>query len=758
MFFPPHEYEMNKVVIFHMEERGTIMRVLVTGGYGFVGSFVAERFYREGWDVSILDNLSTGRKAYADFKHRSYVMSVEDPACEEVFRSGGFDVVVHLAAQTDVSSSLEDPQEDARSNVLGLVNVLNLSAKYGVKKVIFSSSAAVYGLQEGVPIRESAPCAPISPYGISKWTGEQYLLKWRELFGLETLCFRIANVYGPRQGHGGEGGVVSAFIRRVLAGEELTIYGDGEQTRDFIYVGDVADAVYRAALSDLSGVYNLSTGKEISVNELAETIARLHGEPVRKIHRDPRPGDIRRSALDSSRLRRDLDWAPRYSFQEGLAKTYEWFRDQMRKASSAAGRSKSGGARIRRFFNKVAPFLEHAVVFALVAWFILALPSWAAVIPDLKLLYIALMGILFGWAHAAAAVALSWGLYVYELLVEGRDLIVLVHDPNFFFQLAAYLIVGLVAGYAIERKKRALKDREEQTEALEERYRLLREVYDETRLLKDELYEQILNHRESFGKICAATRALESLEPEVVLTSLAGAVENVLRTESVAVYITGRPGEPLRLAARSAGCDAPCALQTETSPWLRRLTEERRVFVNRELHPDAPLMAAPVEDGRTVRAVIAVYDLPFAHMSLHHLFLLAQTAELASSALRRAVIHEEATSALRRVAGTDVLKPQTFAALLEHRRTLREKHGMGYALLKADLPEEAGAESAAWVRTAQQIAPRLRPTDCLGCDWQGRLLLLLSDLDARETADLIARIESLGVRLSPAEEGMRHAG
>ncbi|OUN00769.1 MAG: hypothetical protein BAA02_05665 [Paenibacillaceae bacterium ZCTH02-B3] len=738
------------------------MRVLVTGGYGFVGSFVAERFYREGWDVSILDNLSTGRKEYADFKHRSYVMSVEDPACEEVFRSGGFDVVVHLAAQTDVSSSLENPQGDARSNVLGLVNILNLSAKYGVKKVIFASSAAVYGPQEEVPIRESAPCAPISPYGISKWTGEQYLLKWRDMFGLETLCFRIANIYGPRQGHGGEGGVVSAFILRVLAGEELIVYGDGEQTRDFIYVGDVADAVYRAALSDLSGVYNLSTGTETSVNDLADAIANLHGVPVPKVHRDPRFGEIRRSALDSSRLRRDLDWAPRYSLEEGLAKTYEWFRDQMRKSSRAAGKSKGVGVgvRIRRFFGRVAPFLEHAVVFALVAWLILAQPSWAAAFPDLKLLYIVLMGVLLGWAHAAVAVALSWGLHVYDLLVSGRDLLVLVHDPNFFFQLAAYLIVGLVTGYAIERKKRALKQQEEQAAALEERYRLLREVYDETRVLKDELYEQILNHRESFGKIRAATRALESLEPEVILTSLAGAVENVLRTESVAVYITGRFGEPLRLAARSAGCDAPPVLQAETSPWLRRLLEERLVFVNRELHPEAPLMAAPVEDGRTVRAVIAVFDLPFARMSLHYRLLLAQTADLASSALRRAVLHEEATSELRRVAGTDVLKPQAFAALLEHRRNLREKHGMGYALLKAELPEEAaaGTGSAAWVRTAQKIAPHLRQTDFLGCDWQGRLLVLLSDLDARETADLIARIEALGVRLSPAEEGTRHAG
>ncbi len=737
------------------------MRVLVTGGYGFVGSFVAERFYKEGWDVSILDNLSTGRKENADFKHRSYVMSVEDPACEEVFRSGRFDVVVHLAAQTDVSASLEDPQRDARSNVLGLVNILTLSAKYGVKKVIFASSAAVYGAQEEAPVEESAPCNPISPYGMSKWIGEQYLLKWQELYGLKTICFRISNVYGPRQGHGGEGGVVSAFIRRALAGEELIVFGDGGQTRDFIYVGDVADAVYRASLTDLTGVYNLSTGTETSVNELADAVARVHGEPIRKTHRDPRPGDIRRSALDSARLRRDLDWAPRYSLEKGLAKTYEWHRNRMRETSRRSPRQSGGWTRIGRGVKWVAPVLEHAVVFGAVAWLTLSTPEWAIGFPDLKLLYIVLMGLLFGWAQAAVAVALSWGLHLYEQLLVNRDLLVLVHDTNFFFQLAVYLFIGLVTGYAIERRKRAERGKEEEIGALAGRHRLLQEVYDETRRLKDELHEQILNHRESFGKLCAATRDLESLEPEVVITSLAGVVENVLRTGGVAVYAAGRPGEPFRLAVRSAGCDAPRTLHGDEFPFLNRWPEQGEVFVNRRLEPGAPLMAAPVTDGRTVRAVVALFDLPFGHMSLHHRHLLAQTAELASSALRRAVIYAEATRERRFVAGTPVLKPEVFATLLENRRKLHGRHGMNDVLLRAEVPEgetASGAETETWKGTALQIAACLRETDHMGCDPQGRLLVLLTDADAEETAGVVGRLEALGVRLSPVEEGMRDAG
>ncbi|MDX1701172.1 MAG: NAD-dependent epimerase/dehydratase family protein, partial [Melioribacteraceae bacterium] len=209
------------------------MKVLITGGYGFIGSHVAERFYKEGYDVFILDNLITGNKNNVLFKHKGYQLSLGDVKCEEVFKANLFDVVVHLAAQVSVSESIINPKIDLESNVLGLVNLLTLAQKYKVQKFIFASSAAVYGSNVHIPLTEDDFCNPISPYGISKWVGESYCQKWNELYDLDTICFRFANVYGPRQSIRGEGGVVSIFMSRILKKEPLIIHGNGEQTRDF---------------------------------------------------------------------------------------------------------------------------------------------------------------------------------------------------------------------------------------------------------------------------------------------------------------------------------------------------------------------------------------------------------------------------------------------------------------------------------------------------------------------------------------------
>jgi nucleoside-diphosphate-sugar epimerase len=300
------------------------MRVLVTGGCGFIGSFVAERFFKAGDEVYIIDNLSTGNKENVKFKHKFYQLNVEDPMCEEIFLSNRFDVVIHLAAQVNVGTSMENPYLDSQTNVLGLANMLQLSNKYGVKKVVFASSAAVYGLNDDIPLNEDALCDPLSPYGINKWVGELYCKKWTEMFGVDTLCYRFSNVYGPKQGTVGEGGVISIFIKNVIEGQPLQVFGDGEQTRDYIYVEDVSTAIYRGVEYDLKGVYNLSTNKETSVNDFIYSLKKL--EEVKKvIYKEPKQGDIKFSRLDNTKIKRDLDWVPLHNFQEGLEKTYEWF-------------------------------------------------------------------------------------------------------------------------------------------------------------------------------------------------------------------------------------------------------------------------------------------------------------------------------------------------------------------------------------------------------------------------------------------------
>ncbi|TFB18914.1 NAD-dependent epimerase/dehydratase family protein [Filobacillus milosensis] len=300
------------------------MKVLVTGGYGFIGSYVAETFYNHGHDVHIMDNLSTGDKNNVKFKHQFHNMSIESPSCDHVFREEQFDVVIHLAAQVNVSESIDHPQMDAKTNVFGLANILGLAKKYHVKKVVFASTAAVYGDNQNLPINELEICNPLSPYGINKYIGEIYCQKWTELFNLDTLCLRFSNVYGPKQSNIGEGGVISVFIRKILQRERLPVFGDGEQTRDFIFVQDVADALYLGVQYDLSGVYNLSNNTRHSINDLIYELDRI--SLIKGVdHYESRPGDINHSQLDNTQLRQALHWKPERDLRFGLKLTFQWF-------------------------------------------------------------------------------------------------------------------------------------------------------------------------------------------------------------------------------------------------------------------------------------------------------------------------------------------------------------------------------------------------------------------------------------------------
>ncbi|MEF3303217.1 NAD-dependent epimerase/dehydratase family protein [Paenibacillus sp. GYB003] len=728
------------------------MRVLVTGGYGFIGSFVAERFYKEGYEVSIIDSLATGSKRNIGFKHKSYTHNVEDRKCEEIFRSSRFDVVVHLAAQVSVGTSVDDPRLDTKSNVLGLSNILSLSQKYGVKKLIFASSAAVYGQNDRMPLSEEEQCEPISPYGLNKWIGETYCRKWQEIYGLETICFRFSNVYGPRQGNGGEGGVVSIFTERALSAKELTVYGDGGQTRDFIYVEDVADAIYRASYSSLTGVYNLSSNTETSVNDLVDTLQSIRGD-LSVTYKDSRPGDIYRSRLDNAKIRKDLDWAPKYSFQEGLRKTYDWF---------AANRSPEAGTNPKpkpfassafgKWAQTAKPYAENALAFGLTAWITLSLRDTMYDLVDFRLIYIILLGIIYGNRQSIIAVALSVSLFVYEQLAYGRELISLLQDPDFYFYTAVYLFIGLVVGYAIDLKNAAVQAIKSEKETLEEKYAFLTGVYNDTREVKEQLQHQVMNSADSFGKIHAVTKELESLEPEKIFASTVGVLESVMRADVVSIYSVNKYKTYLRLVSRSdaAGADTAKSIKVEDVPYVRQVVLEQKLFVNKELQGDAPLMAAPVMSNGEVVAVIALSGMKFEHFTLYHQNVFKITVDLISSAFSRALAFVEATVNQRYIEGTPVLKPEVFGSILEAKKSAKSHHGIDYALLAVDVGPFASRELPA------RIARLLRETDYIGIGEDGRLMVLLSNSDAEDASRVLERFQENGISVRMAEEDVQY--
>ena len=308
------------------------MRVLVTGGAGFIGSHVVDRLLADGHAVDAVDNLATGRRERVHPAARLHVCDLRDARLDTVVAAARPEVVVHLAAQAAVPRSVADPVFDASVNVLGTIALLEACRRAGVRRALYTSSGgAGYGDTDVLPTPEDHPLRPASPYGVSKITAEHYLECWAGLTAGRALTLRLANIYGPRQDPAGEAGVVAIFASRLLAGEPCIVNGDGEQTRDYVYVGDVADAVARGVTSaNATGVANIGTGAETTVNELHRRLARLAGVNRAADHAPAKPGEQRRSVLDASRAKTLLGWSARTTLDEGLTQTILWFRKELR--------------------------------------------------------------------------------------------------------------------------------------------------------------------------------------------------------------------------------------------------------------------------------------------------------------------------------------------------------------------------------------------------------------------------------------------
>ena len=306
------------------------MKVLVTGGAGFIGSHLVDRLVQEGHEVVVVDNLSTGKRRNLNRVARFVKLDIQSSGLERVLRNERPHMVMHLAAQMDVRKSVEDPMFDAQVNALGTLNVLQQSIKHGVRKVVFSSSGgAIYGEQEIYPAPESHVTRPLSPYGVSKLCGEQYLSYYQRVNGLQIVSLRYANVYGPRQDPEGEAGVVAIFIQKLLNNEQAIVNGNGRQTRDFVYVEDVVEANLAAMGQDVQGTYNVGTGEETSINDLLRILVRHTNSTCKEVHGPAKGGEQARSVIDSGKLRQELSWESRTELSEGLKLTVDYFRERM---------------------------------------------------------------------------------------------------------------------------------------------------------------------------------------------------------------------------------------------------------------------------------------------------------------------------------------------------------------------------------------------------------------------------------------------
>lgn len=301
--------------------------ILVTGGAGFIGSHIVGRLIENGDKVVVVDNLSTGKSEYLNKKAIFYNVDIVDDKLSEVFEAEKPDCVIHHAAQIDVQRSIKEPRVDSRINVSGTINILESCKEYGVKKIIYASSAAVYGEPQYLGIDEDHIVAPISYYGISKHTPEHYIKVYSNLYGIKYTILRYSNAYGIRQDPRGEGGVISIFIDKILKGNRPIIFGTGEQTRDFMYVDDIVEANILSIDRGDNEIFNIGTGVKTSINDLYNSMKEIACSGIQPVHKKAREGDILDSYFNISKAKKMLGWSPKYSLEDGLKKTIHFYKE-----------------------------------------------------------------------------------------------------------------------------------------------------------------------------------------------------------------------------------------------------------------------------------------------------------------------------------------------------------------------------------------------------------------------------------------------
>ncbi|WP_341322824.1 NAD-dependent epimerase/dehydratase family protein [Solibacillus sp. FSL H8-0523] len=718
------------------------MRVLITGGYGFIGSHVAEQFYKEGYEIHIIDNLSTGHRENITFKHKAHIISITDPKCKEIFAANRFDFVIHLAAQISVARSIQNPIYDAEANIIGLLNMLQFSQQSNVRKFIFASSAAIYGNNTNLPLTEHETPLPIAPYGVSKWVGEQYCSNWAAQHDLDAVCFRLSNVFGPRQTSEGEGGVVATFITKALQNETVEIYGNGEQTRDFIYVKDVAHAIFRATQSFITGTYNLSTNIQTSVNQLVQVL-QAQGYTLKTTYTQAREGDIMHSSLSNEKIKTELDWVPKYSIEESLIKTYEWgfetFNHRTLKVKNSPKTTK-----IPAWALGVKPYLENSVIFLVISLFLwqLRLPTMSIFV--FGVFYIMTIGSIYGNKQAFTGGVLAFSLLVADYLSRGRELISLLYDSTFLFQIVTFLFIGLVVGYSVQRKNEKITEQNEQIHELQMRYDFLEEVHAEVRDVKDELQYRVKNNEDSFGKIHSIMKTLDQLEPEKIFTSAVNVIESVMHCEDVAIYIFNSEQSYLWLIAHSDLDKSEAitnSLKVDESPFVQQLLTTEQPFINRTLVAQAPLMAAPIYYDNNIQAIITIGKMPFENFSHYHENLFLVLKELIQSSLARAFEFIKVSEDQRFIKNTAVLKIDAFKEVLAAKQQAQTIHHMPYHVLTLQVAPYHLQQ------TAYQIQHLIRETDYLGYDNQ-QLFILFSNLQTQDLPVILQRFQQAGFNFS----------
>lgn len=486
-------------------------------------------------------------------------------------------------------------------------------------------------------------------------------------------------------------------------------------------------------------MYNLSCNHEIRLNELIDALQEL-GDSINVRYEASREGDIYRSSLDNTRVKRDLDWVPLFSLKEGLAKTYSWFlANAPTRVEKAAVKKKQANS--VRLLKKLRPYGENLL--ACIALYLLINhgPSWLTDMNvDFKLVYIFIIGVLYGSKQSVISAVLASGLYFADNLQNGREWVSLLYDPEVLFILALYLFFGLVVGFVSDKHKRETVEIGQKLQVEQERYDFLNTVYKDTRYVKDELQRQLIGSKDSIGRIYNIVKELESHEPEDVVSSSIHVLENLLETKQISIYAVNQT-DYLRLMIKSGNEELllPKTIRMSEHGWVKKVVESQTIFVNRTMSSEAPMMAAPVINNGVVVSIISIHDVNFARLNLNYQNVFKMTVEMISNSLARAFQFVGATSANRYVGETPVLQENWFRQVVESKLAAKKQHNAEFVLLTIQSDEKQSVR-----HVVERVADTLRESDYIGMI-RNEIVLLLNNSNEAEAAIVIRRLEKNGI-------------
>ncbi len=726
------------------------MKVLIFGGYSYIGSFIADKFLSEKHFVGIIDECKDSGAIRKTNKQKYYCSLSDVSGIEKVLDSVNFDLAVFI------SNTLIPKKDDNSSD---LSKVLILCAAKRIKKFILLSSCQVYGNNIEMPLHEKSSMAPVTMEGISDNVKEYYCLKIGKTKGMPVLCLRVSDFYGPYKSsfEMDKANIIGRAAVSAIKGEQLIINGSEDTYRDFIYIYDAAEAICRAALKkDFIGIANVSSNTSTSFSQIIGIVNEQ--KIIKRVkYKEKTPKELPEgTSISNERIKNELDWGITANIEEGIKKTFKE-QEIIFVNEDSMKRQRVYYAKKKKVSSK--SFLWLAFIESFFLLFLFGFLQWGHVFfnvrifdigIDYAIIYIIIAAVIWGQIQAYFAMSLASILFIAVSLFSGIEIITFIYSPENLIRLALYLIIGIITGYAIEHRNREIESRDISYKALSNKYGFLLNIYNQIKIVKNELEKQVINSEESFSSIYETLQKVDNLELETLYSGAVAAIEKIMKTASVSIYVTNLKTQSpfLRLKARSNSLANKIAnsINIDDLHCYRQVIESRSIYINKKLDPNCPLMISPVIDSENVIALITVHEAEFENLNANYENLFKTITTLITSAIKKVYYFEDNLRHTRYIEDTDILNAETFEKVLLQVKKNKKQFDMDYSLLAIQ------KDGLSLKELSKDIMKTVRENDYLGVDSECNIFVLLSNTATGFAHIVIKRLLQKGIVSQLVEE------